>query len=255
MKKVSLLGMTLNTGSYIEFVNQIIAHAHNKISEYTCLANVHMLIEAYSDYNFANVVNNANIIAPDGKPLGWALRFLYGIRQERAAGMDLLPDLLQRASAKNLPVYFYGGSDELLLETGKYLKSNFPHLKVAGSFSPPFRKLSPEEDEGIVNDINNSGARLVFVVLGCPKQEKWMASMKGRINAMMVGIGGALPVMIGLQRRAPEWMQNAGLEWMFRFFQEPTRLFGRYSFTNSLFLYLMLKEYLWLKLFKREVGY
>ncbi len=250
-----MLGMTLNTGSYLEFVNQIITHAQNKRSEYTCLANVHMLIEAYSDYDFAKVVNNANIIAPDGKPLSWALRFLYGIRQERAAGMDLLPDLLQRASVNNLPVYFYGGSDELLLETGKYLTSNFPNLKVAGSFSPPFRKLSPEEDERFINDINNSGARLVFVVLGCPKQEKWMASMKGRINAMMVGIGGALPVMIGLQRRAPEWMQKTGLEWMFRLFQEPTRLFGRYSFTNSLFLYLMLKEYLWLKLFKREVRY
>lgn len=251
MKKVSLLGMSLNTGSYNEFVNQIINHANKKISEYTCLANVHMLIEAYSDYNFAKVVNNAKIITPDGKPLGWALRFLYGIRQERASGMDLLPDLLQRASANNLPVYFYGGTDQLLSDTLKYLMSNFPHLKVAGSFSPPFRKLSPAEDELVIDEINNSGAQIVFVVLGCPKQEKWMASMKGRINAMMVGIGGALPVMIGLQRRAPGWMQNAGLEWLFRFLQEPVRLFGRYSFTNSLFLYLLLKEYVWLKLFKR----
>jgi N-acetylglucosaminyldiphosphoundecaprenol N-acetyl-beta-D-mannosaminyltransferase len=104
-----------------------------------------------------------------------------------------------------------------------------------------------------MEEINSSGAQLVFVVLGCPKQEKWMASMKGRINAMMVGVGGALPVMIGLQKRAPEWMQNAGLEWMFRFLQEPVRLFRRYSFTNSLFLYLMMKEYLWLKFFKSEV--
>jgi len=251
MKKVSLLGMSVNTGSYDEFVNQIVNHGNKKISEYTCLANVHMLIEAYSDYNFAKVVNNAKIITPDGKPLGWALRFLYGIRQERASGMDLLPDLLQRASVNNLPVYFYGGTDQLLSDTLKYLMSNFPHLKVAGSFSPPFRKLSPAEDELVIDEINNSGAQIVFVVLGCPKQEKWMASMKGRINAMMIGIGGALPVMIGLQRRAPGWMQNAGLEWLFRFLQEPVRLFGRYSFTNSLFLYLLLKEYVWLKLFKR----
>ncbi len=169
--------------------------------------------------------------------------------------MDLLPDLLQRAVASNLSVYFYGGKDDLLSETLKYLNLNFPNLKVAGSCSPPFHKLSAAEEEAHVEEINNSGAQLVFVVLGCPKQEKWMASMKGRINAMMVGIGGALPVMIGLQKRAPAWMQNAGLEWMFRFLQEPVRLFGRYSFTNSLFLYLMLKEYLWLKLFKRSVSY
>jgi N-acetylglucosaminyldiphosphoundecaprenol N-acetyl-beta-D-mannosaminyltransferase len=251
MEKVSLLGMSLNTGSYNEFVNQIIEHADKKISEYTCLANVHMLIEAYSDYDFASVVNNANIITPDGKPLGWALQFLYGIKQERASGMDLLPDLLQRAAANNLPVYFYGGTDNLLSDTIAYLEQNFPKLQVAGSFSPPFRKLSAAEDALIIDEINRSGARLVFVVLGCPKQEKWMASMTGRINAMMVGIGGALPVMIGLQRRAPGWMQNAGLEWMYRFFQEPVRLFKRYSFTNSLFLYLLLKEYIWLKLFNK----
>ena len=251
IEKVSLLGMSLNTGTYNDFVNEITEHADEKISEYTCLMNVHMLIEAYSDYNFAKVINNATIITPDGKPLGWALRFLYGIKQERASGMDLLPDLLYNASVNNLSVYFYGGSEQLLAETSKYLKQNYPDLKMAGSYSPPFSKVFlKQEEEDRIAIINNSGAQLVFVVLGCPKQEKWMASMKGRINAMMVGIGGALPVMIGLQRRAPGWMQKAGLEWMFRFLQEPVRLFRRYSFTNSLFLYLLVKEYLWLKFFK-----
>ncbi|MEO6000848.1 MAG: WecB/TagA/CpsF family glycosyltransferase [Chitinophagaceae bacterium] len=250
MKKVYLLGMSLNTGSYSEFVNQIIQHADRKISEYTCLANVHMLIEAYIDYNFARVVNNANIITPDGKPLAWALRFLYGIRQERAAGMDLLPDLLYRASVRNLPVYFYGGTRQLLDKTLQYINEHYPNLVVGGSFSPPFRKLTVKEEDLIIEDINNSGAHLVFVILGCPKQEKWMASMKGRINSMMVGVGGALSVMIGNQRRAPGWMQNAGLEWMFRFLQEPVRLFKRYSYTNSIFLYLLVKEYVWIKLFK-----
>lgn len=250
MEKVYLLGMSLNTGSYNEFVSKIIEHADRKSSEYTCVANVHMLIEAYSDYNFAKVVNNANIITPDGKPLSWALHFLYGIRQERAAGMDLLPDLLHNADSHKLPVYFYGGSQQLLDKTLVYLQENYPGLVVAGSKSPPFSKDAPVDDNDIVEEINRSGAQLVFVVLGCPKQEKWMASMKGRINAMMVGIGGALPVLIGTQRRAPGWMQNAGLEWMFRFLQEPVRLFRRYSFTNSLFLYLLLKEYVWLKFFK-----
>ena len=149
-----------------------------------------------------------------------------------------------------MPVYFYGGTRQLLDKTLEYIAEHYPNLVVAGSFSPPFRKLTTKEDDLIIEDINNSGAHLVFVVLGCPKQEKWMASMKGRVNAMMVGIGGALSVMIGNQKRAPGWMQNAGLEWMFRFLQEPVRLFKRYSYTNSIFLYLLVKEYFWIKFFK-----
>lgn len=206
-----------------------------------------MLIEAYNDRNFARIVSNANIITPDGKPLAWALGILYGIKQVRVAGMDLFPDLLNAAAVHQLPVYFYGGTVSLLDKTLAHLRENYPKLQIAGSYSPPFRKLSPKEDEFVIDQINRSGASLVFVVLGCPKQEKWMAAMKGRINAVMVGIGGALPVLVGVHRRAPGWMQYAGLEWMFRLTQEPKRLFRRYSVTNSKFLYLILKEYIRVK--------
>ncbi|MEJ7769102.1 MAG: WecB/TagA/CpsF family glycosyltransferase [Chitinophagaceae bacterium] len=244
MKKIPLLGITITTGSYKDFVQNIIQFAGTGISDYACLANVHMLIEAHFDRKFADIVSSARIIAPDGKPLAWALGILYGIRQPRVAGMDLFPDLLIEASAKQLPVYFYGGTVSLLDKTVQHLKTKYPHLNIAGSYSPPFRKLSSQEDDRIVQQINNSGAHLVFVVLGCPKQEKWMASMKGRVNALMVGIGGALPVLIGVHKRAPLWMQYAGLEWMFRLTQEPTRLFRRYSITNSLFIYILIKEYI-----------
>jgi N-acetylglucosaminyldiphosphoundecaprenol N-acetyl-beta-D-mannosaminyltransferase len=247
MKKVPLLGISISTGSYKDFVNSIIETACRKISDYACLANVHMLIEARHDGNFANIVSNANIITPDGMPLAWALEMLYGIKQDRVAGMDLFPDLLSEASLQKLPVYFYGGTLSLLENTLLYLHENYPDLQIAGSYSPPFRKLTSREDELIINQINESGARLVFVVLGCPKQERWMAAMKGRVNAVMVGIGGALPVLIGIHRRAPGWMQYAGLEWMFRLTQEPTRLFRRYSVTNSLFIYILVKEYIRVK--------
>lgn len=250
MKKVPLLGISISTGSYKEFVSNIINTACTRISDYTCLANVHMLIEAHKDGNFAKIVSNANIITPDGMPLAWALEMLYGIKQDRVAGMDLFPDLLNEATVKRLPVYFYGGSSRLLDRTRDYLRANNPDLLIAGSYSPPFRKLTAVEDELVVEEINKSGARLVFVVLGCPKQEKWMASMKGRINAAMVGIGGALPVLVGIHRRAPGWMQYAGLEWAYRLTQEPMRLFRRYSVTNSLFLYILMKEYIRLKLVK-----
>lgn len=250
MKKVQLLGISITTGSYKEFVRNIIETACRRISDYTCLANVHMLIEAHNDGNFASIVSNANIITPDGMPLAWALEMLYGIKQDRVAGMDLFPDLLNEATAKKLPVYFYGGSLPLLEKTLDYLRSKYPDLPIAGSYSPPFRKLTAIEDENVVEQINGSGAQLVFVVLGCPKQEKWMAAMKGRINAAMVGIGGALPVLVGIHRRAPGWMQYAGLEWMYRLTQEPMRLFRRYSVTNSLFLYILLKEYIRVKFAK-----
>ena len=126
--------------------------------------------------------------------------------------------------------------------TRAYLDDNYPDLSIKGLYSPPFRALTPEEETRTIEKINASGAKLVFVVLGCPKQEQWMASMAGKVNAVMIGIGGALPVLIGIQKRAPKWMQNAGLEWLFRLVQEPKRLFKRYAVTNSVFLYLLSRE-------------
>ncbi|MBC8033318.1 MAG: WecB/TagA/CpsF family glycosyltransferase [Chitinophagaceae bacterium] len=244
MKKVDLLSISVSTGSYDEFVHTIVNSAQERRSHYTCVANVHMLVEAYSDYKFASVVSNANVITPDGMPLSWALRMLYGIKQDRVAGMDLLPDLLKRASLQKIPVFFYGGTQTMLKKTVQYIKNNFPELNIAGLYSPPFRTLSASEEEFIIQKINSSGASLVFVALGCPKQEKWMAAMKDRIHAVTVGIGGALPVLVGIQKRAPKWIQNAGMEWSFRLLQEPKRLFKRYAITNTKFLYLLTREYL-----------
>jgi N-acetylglucosaminyldiphosphoundecaprenol N-acetyl-beta-D-mannosaminyltransferase len=249
MEKVNLLGMNINTGTYAEFLTGILESAESGESRYACLANVHMLIEAYRVPDFAEVVKNACIVTPDGMPLSWALRMLHGIKQERVAGMDLLPDLLQKAAQNKIPVYFYGGQEYLLQKADDYLAKQYPGLPVAGTYSPPFRSLTKEEDEAVIERINNSGARLVFVVLGCPKQERWMAAMEGRINAVMVGVGGALPVMLGEQKRAPDWMQHSGLEWLYRLIQEPVRLFERYVVTNTTFLLLLFRSYLKVKLF------
>ncbi|HEY0057691.1 MAG TPA: WecB/TagA/CpsF family glycosyltransferase [Flavisolibacter sp.] len=244
MERTAVMGMQISRGSYAQFVDSIIESARDKESAYVCVANVHMLGETHKSKSFAAVVNGARFITPDGKPLTWALRLLKGVRQERVAGMDLLPDLLKVAEARNIPVYFYGGLQETLDRTATYLEENFPRLSVAGLYSPPFRQLSSEEEENAIRKINRSGARIVFVALGCPKQEKWMSSMQGRIHALMIGVGGALPVMVGTQKRAPGWMQKGGLEWVYRLLQEPRRLFSRYAVTNSLFLYLLSKAYL-----------
>jgi N-acetylglucosaminyldiphosphoundecaprenol N-acetyl-beta-D-mannosaminyltransferase len=243
MQKHPLISISLSLGSYADFVDEIIRLANDaECSEYICVANVHMLVEAYKDKEFAKAVNNAVIITSDGVPLRWGLKWLYGIRQERVAGMDLLPDLLRTASQQSIPVFFYGGTEEMLAVISEYVKTHYSGILIAGSYSPPFRTLTHDEEVEVIDRINASGARLVFVSLGCPKQERWMASMKGRIKATMIGVGAAFPVLVGAKKMAPQWMRNSGLEWSYRLFQEPKRLFKRYLTTNSVFLYLLIKE-------------
>ena len=240
MKKV--ISLHISTGTYQSFVHQIIELAISKVSSYVCVANVHMCIEAFKAKTFAKAVNDANLVTPDGMPLAKAIQLLYGVKQDRVAGMDLLPDLLAESVNKKLGVFFYGGTTPMLDQTKLFVNANYPLLSNQHYYSPPFRPLTVVEENEVVHKINSSDAHLVFVALGCPKQEKWMAAMKGRINACMIGIGGALPVMIGMQKRAPQWMQNMSLEWLFRLAQEPKRLFKRYLITNTLFILLFTKQ-------------
>jgi len=219
-------------------------NARAKISSYVCVANVHMLLEAYDSIEFRKVVNSAYLVTPDGMPIAKSFKILYQKEQERVDGMSLLPTLLSECEEKKLSVYFYGGTQTMLDQTGSYISQNYPLLKISGLYSPPFRDLSVSEMDDIASQITNSGANIVFVVLGCPKQEKWMHAMQDKILSIMIGIGGALPVLIGMQKRAPEWMQKNSLEWLYRLKQEPRRLFKRYFRTNNLFLFLLAKEQL-----------
>ena len=242
MKTKQILTIKFNLGPYKSFIRDLMDLAVEKKSSFVCVANVHLLIEAYKTDSVATVVNNAVIVTPDGKPITWALRFLYGIEQDRVAGMDLLPDLLAEAEKQKIPVAFYGGTRDMLNKTEEYIRNRYANLPVAEFYSPPFRELTTEEENAVIKMFNESDARIIFVVLGCPKQEKWMFAMKNKINTLMIGIGGALPVMVGMQKRAPRWMQHSGLEWLYRLNQEPRRLFKRYASTNFLFIYLLFKE-------------
>lgn len=242
MERIELLKFHVNLGKYQDFVREIILLAEARMSSYVCVANVHALMEAHSSPSFAKICYEANIVTPDGMPIMWALKWLYNIKQDRVAGMDLLPDLLKEAEKRELSVFFYGSTQAMLDQTNHFIKNKFPALRIAGLYSPPFRELTPAEEIDISNIINNSNAHLVFVILGCPKQEKWMSVMKNKINATLIGVGGALPVFIGAQKRAPKWMQNAGLEWFFRLGQEPGRLWKRYLTTNTSFIYYLIKE-------------
>lgn len=237
MDKINILGFSVSLGKYQDFIDQIILKAKSKTKSYVCIASVHQLMEAYANPAFAKISHQADFVTPDGLPITWALKWLYNINQDRVAGMDLLPDLLKESEKSGLKVFFYGSTQNMLDNTSKYLQQNYPNLQIGGFYSPPFRPLSITEEDEICTIINNSEANLVFVVLGCPKQEKWMAAMKSKINATLVGVGGALPVLVGLQKRAPLWMQKNGLEWFFRLMQEPDRLWKRYLVTNSQFIY------------------
>ena len=241
LPKRRIISINVSMGSYKQFVTAIIERAKTRTSSYVCVANVHMLSEAYESRHFRKVVNSAFLVTPDGMPIAKAFKSLYRVNQDRVDGMSLLPNLVKEAEAKELSVYFYGGTPEMLGKTTAYLQKKHTNLKIAGSYSPPFRPLTDNEMEDTAKRINDSGANIVFVVLGCPKQEIWMYNMKGKVNATMIGVGGALPVLIGDQKRAPKWMQEHSLEWLYRLNQEPKRLFKRYFKTNSQFLYLVAK--------------
>jgi N-acetylglucosaminyldiphosphoundecaprenol N-acetyl-beta-D-mannosaminyltransferase len=229
-----------------KLVEDILQKASDRQSSYACLANAHMTIEAHQDSYFSNVVNEADWVTADGWPIAKFIRMQYGIRQERIAGMDLLPLLIKKAEDRGLSILFYGGSDQMLNATRDYITHRYPGIKRHLYYSPPVKENFDTESESIIELINSDWRpHLIFVVLGCPKQERWMHGVKGKVNACMIGVGGALPVLIGMQRRAPLWMQRLGLEWFFRWLQEPRRLFSRYLITNSLFIILAIKE--WIK--------
>ncbi len=244
MEKKRILNTQITTGSYSDFVDHVFQLAAQKYSSYVCFSNVHMLIEAYKDEDFNQIVSQSDMSTPDGVPLRIAMRILYGIPQERIAGMDAFPDLLKEAAQRKKSVFLYGSTQPVLDAIEERVSKELPDLHIAGMHSPPFRKLTEEEEQEIIHTINESGADLIFVALGCPKQERWAAAHQGKIKGCFLAVGAAFAVYAGLQDRAPKWMQDLSLEWFHRLIQEPRRLWKRYLVTNSLFLYLFTKHFL-----------
>lgn len=218
--------------------------AESHESKVVCVANVHMLMEAHWEPKFAAVLTRADLVVPDGMPLVWMLKLLGVRRQDRVAGLDILMAVCQLAVDRNLSVFFLGSQRMILERMRLKLVRDFPDLKVAGMEPLPFRPITAAEDQAVMDQIHQSGAGLVFVSLGCPKQEYWMAQHQGKLRAVMIGLGGAFPVYAGIHKRAPRWMRQMGLEWLYRLMQEPQRLWKRYWTTNTAFTYLALKQLL-----------
>lgn len=242
-----VLGMRVDASTYRSAAERIVSWASamgdsptastDPRPRYVCVANVHMTMEAFDDPSFRDIVNRADLVTSDGMPLVWMLRRLGLPHAERVYGPTLTLHVCEAAAAAGVPVAFYGGAPEAVEGLKAELARRFPDLDVRYAYSPPFRPLSPEEDAEIVADIVASGARILFVGLGCPKQERWMAEHARRLPLVQLGVGAAFDIHAGRVKQAPAWMQDRGLEWLFRLAVEPRRLWRRYLVHNPRFVF------------------
>ncbi|MGC9502739.1 WecB/TagA/CpsF family glycosyltransferase [Baaleninema sp.] len=240
--KKHIVGSPISALSCERQMQIILSWASHRESRTVCVANVHMLMEAHSNPSFATVLERADLVTPDGMPLVWMLRLLGASGQDRVAGMDVLYSLCQQAPKYGVSVYFLGSHQAILDRMKRRLDREYPELEIAGMEPLPFRPLTPEEDEELVDRIEKSGAGIVFLSLGCPKQETWIEAHRDRINAVSIGVGGVFPVYAGLHRHAPLWVRESGFEWLYRLIQEPRRLWRRYAVTIPPFLFLAGKQ-------------
>jgi N-acetylglucosaminyldiphosphoundecaprenol N-acetyl-beta-D-mannosaminyltransferase len=246
--------MRVDATSYEDASGRVARWARDRRSAYVCVATVHMLMEAFDSPAFRQVVNGADLVTPDGRPLVWALRSLGVKEASQVRGTDLTTHVVERAAREGIPIGLYGGTPWLLDTFVRILESRYPGVRVVCRIAPPFRPLTPEEDESVTQEIVSSGARILFVGIGCPKQERWMEAHKGRIPAVMLGVGAAFDFHTGRVRQAPGWMQVAGLEWLFRLLMDPRRLWKRYAKHNPRFVTFFLLQLLSLLRFSRKQG-
>jgi len=232
-----VLGMRVDATSTAEVAEAVIARAEAGAGGMVCVATAHMAIECHDDPALRRAVNSADRVTPDGMSLVWALRRLGVPGATRVYGPTLLPVVCARAEARGIPIGLYGSVPEVLGALQTELRRRFPQLLIPFAFSPPFRALEPAEERSVREAISLSGVRILFVGLGCPKQERWMASQRGALACVLVGVGAAFDFLAGEKPQAPAWMQHHGLEWLFRLGSEPRRLWRRYLVGNSRFLW------------------
>lgn len=243
-----ILGVNIAITNMQDTVKLIVEHIDELKGEFICLSNVHTTVMSQKDEEYRKIQNSAFLALPDGSPLSLVQR-LRGYRMaEQVAGPDLMPALWKATEKTEISHYFYGSTPETIAALEKKLRNNYPELKIAGMEAPPFRPLTEEEDFAAIQRINESGAAIVWVGLGAPKQEKWMYEHRGKINAVMLGVGAGFDFHAGTVKRAPAWMRNHYLEWLYRLIQDPKRLWKRYVQTNGKFLLLSIKDaFVWKK--------
>lgn len=239
-----ILGVNVAITNMEDMKNLIANHIDELKGQFICLSNVHTTVMAYEDAEYRKIQNSAFVALPDGSPLSFVQRFRGYKDATQVAGPDLMPEIWSVTEHTEISHYFYGSSEETIAALRKRLEKDFPNMKIAGMESPPYRPLTPEEDAEAVKRINESGADIVWVGLGAPKQERWMYEHRDRVNALMLGVGAGFDFHAGTVKRAPMWVRKLYLEWLYRLTQDPKRLWKRYVETNAKFLYLtMLNAY------------
>lgn len=238
----NVLGVPFDVVSWEDAVDRIIRWSAARESRVVSVCNVHGVVTALQNEAHAQTIREADLVTPDGAPVAWVLRRKGHPGQERISGPDLMLKCCRRAAEVGEKIFLYGGSPTTLSRLERELRMQFPTLDIVGAVSPPFRELTAEEGAAMIDTINQSGAGIVWVGLGCPKQEAWMHAHRGKINAVMVGVGAAFDFHAGVIKRAPVRMQRYGLEWLHRMLQEPRRLTGRYLITNTRFVIALVQD-------------
>ncbi len=242
MKVCNILGVDVCVTNMNSVVSYLIKNLESIKGKYICVANVHTTVMSYEDSTYKNIQNSSELVLPDGGPLSFISRKRGFKEAERVTGPDLMGEIFRISEEKGYTHYFYGSTEDTLNVLKKKLKEKYPKLNIVGMYSPPFRQVSKEEDEVIVNNINEANADFLWVGLGAPKQEIWMYEHKERVNSLMLGVGAGFDYYAEKIKRAPMWMQKSNLEWIYRLMQDPKRLLKRYVVTNNKFIYLCLRN-------------
>lgn len=249
-QRSSIISMEVNITRLPQAIQKVEELISQNINSYVCVSNVHMCMEVFDSTEFRSVVNGADLVIPDGRPIFWAQKLLGASDAQQVRGQDIMNELCGLSAERSINIGLYGGSSDQVLEQVKVeLYKTYPGINIVYSYSPPFRSLTTEEDDAIVTAINDSGVDVLFVGIGCPKQERWMAEHKGKLNCVMLGVGAAYDFIAGTKKHAPRWMQKFGLEWLFRLISEPKRLWKRYLKQNPRFIYYFLQQWLFGKKF------
>jgi N-acetylglucosaminyldiphosphoundecaprenol N-acetyl-beta-D-mannosaminyltransferase len=243
--KVPLFGIGISATDYAGASAAIMDAARTKRSYAVSALATHGLTAAARDAELGDLVNSIELVTPDGQPVRWAMNLLHGTGlQERVYGPDLVAEVCAAAATEGMGIYLFGSTIATSRAVAEELPRRYPGLRVVGAQPDRFREATTDEDAADIERIRASGADIVLVGRGCPRQERWVALHRGRIPAPMLAVGAAFDYIAGNISRPPRWMQRAGLEWLFRLSQEPRRLFRRYLVHNSLFCLMLAREVL-----------
>jgi N-acetylglucosaminyldiphosphoundecaprenol N-acetyl-beta-D-mannosaminyltransferase len=249
--RCDVLGVDISAVNMQMAVHQIEQWIQRRERNFVCITGVHGVMESQSDPLLKRIHNVAGMVTPDGMPMVWVNKLRGNSHVSRVYGPDLMLEICSLSLRRGWKHFFYGGGEGVAELLAQKLQQRFPGLAVAGTYCPPFRPMTPEEDQQVVQTINSSGADIVWVGLSTPKQEYWMHSHLGRLNApVMVGVGAAFDFHAGLKSQAPRWMQQSGLEWFYRLLSEPGRLWKRYLKNNPLFIWNLLLQATGLRKFR-----